>query len=202
MRITFAFLLLLFLVGCNNETSKTTPSNSGSGSVMQSALMDTCFCQDLDADSLGIYFMKDKKYTGMCIENYPETATKYIEKSLLEGKLHGKVKYFDKQGNVLIEEIFENGNKKRSGEVDVLVCDCSELTLQSSNTPGIPKRYYLDGIPYTGTCMENYPDSKQQYMEVSYEQGVLHGRTKYFNKDGTALYSEKYEKGELISTHY
>ena len=112
MRLPVIFLFFLILVGCDSDSAKTPPSNSGSGSVMQSALMDTCFCQDLDIYTNGIHLLKDKSYTGMCIENYPSTATKYIEKSLLEGRLHGKVKYFDKLGNVLIDEVFENGTKK------------------------------------------------------------------------------------------
>jgi antitoxin component YwqK of YwqJK toxin-antitoxin module len=164
--------------------------------------MDTCFCNVLDKDTTGLYLLKAKKYTGMCIENYPETAAKYIEKSLLEGQLHGKIKYFDKLGNVLIEEIYESGKKIRSGEVDIIECDCSELDPKLSSTQGVPNRYYLDGIPYTGTCHKSYPDVSQKYMEVSYEQGVHHGRTTYFNKDGSIMYTEKYEKGELISTYH
>ncbi|MEO9533007.1 MAG: hypothetical protein ABJG68_00030 [Crocinitomicaceae bacterium] len=202
MRYIIALSLVFGVLSCGSESDQIPPATNNSGTVMQSSLMDTCFCAELDVDSTGVFYKKEAKYTGMCIENYPETEIKYIEKSLLEGRLHGKIKFFDKQGNVLIEEIYENGDKKRSGEVEILDCDCSELTLKVSTTPGIPNRYYLDDIPYTGTCHEFYPGIDQKYMEVSYKQGVHHGRTTYFNKDGSTMYSEKYEKGELTNTYY
>lgn len=194
-----SLLLLTFLPGCGENTSNTTiPTDSGT--LKESEMMDTCECKVLDTDTTGMHYLNDKPYTGTCINYYPETQTKYIEKSILNGKIHGKVTYYSKKGDVLIEEVYEAGNKKRSGNVDVLTCQCSELEKQETHYPAVPYRYLLDDIPYTGTCEEYYPDSDQLYMRVSYKKGVLDGHTIYYNKDGSTLLIERYENGELVRT--
>ena len=156
----------------------------------------------MDLDSTGIHLFKEKLYTGICIEYYPGTESKYIEKSILSGYLHGKSSFYDKSGNLLVEEIYENGKKKRSGEVMPLTCDCSELIKTTDISPDGITRYMLDDIPYTGTCEKFYPDSSNIYMEVNYKNGLLEGRSTYYNKDGSKMYTEKYEKGVLITTYY
>ncbi|MCB9224744.1 MAG: hypothetical protein R2780_07365 [Crocinitomicaceae bacterium] len=187
------------LVSCGNEETKGN-SILDTGTVKHSGDLDTCACNELDIDSLGMHLKNSSKYTGICYENYPETDIKYIEKNILNGQLHGKITYFDKAGEIILEEIYEGGNKKRSGEVEFITCHCSELA--KIETPGnvSPVRYFLDEIPFTGSCEEYYPESKQVYMEVTYENGFVNGFTTYFNKDGSVLLIEKYENGELVKT--
>lgn len=199
MKFLAPLLISFFIISCGSNESNDGESTD-SGSVMKSENLDTCKCQELLVDSLGIHKLEQDIYTGVCLEFYPNSEDKYIEKNLLNGKMHGKVTYFDRSGEVLIEEIYEKGNKKRSGEVDVLTCDCSELVKQESNMVNVPNRFFLDDIPYTGSCEKWYPDSSQIYMEASYKDGLLDGHTIYYNRDGSTMIIEKYEVGALVST--
>lgn len=190
--------LIFFISSCSEEVSSDSDFLDN-GKVMESKKLDTCFCTEIDIDSVGTHFYKETPYTGICIQHYPNSTDKYLEKNLLNGLLHGKVIYYGRDGEILIEEIYEGGNKKRSGNVDVLNCDCSELEKIESKMPLVPNRYLLDDIPYTGTCEKLYPDSKQVYMSVSYKNGILDGHSIYYNKDGSTLLIERYENGELVS---
>lgn len=198
--LTSSLLALILMFSCsgNNEAADSTELDSGS--MMQSQELDTCLCNDLDVDTMGIHYYKEETYTGVCVEYFPGSEEKYLEENLLNGQVHGRVIYYDREGQVLLEEIYEEGVRKRSGDVDVLHCDCSELELVESNMQQVANRHVLDGIPYSGTCDKYYSDSDQIYMSVSYKDGLLNGRTIYYNRDGSTMLIEKYEIGELIST--
>lgn len=201
MKILISSLLVfIFMLSCAGNTDSADSSELNSGSMMQSQGLDTCLCNDLDIDTLGSHFFKEDLYTGVCVENYPNSDDKYIEKNLLNGQMHGRVVYYDREGQILLEEVYEEGVRKRSGDVDVLHCDCSELELIESNMQQVANRHLLDGIPYSGTCDKFYPESNQIYMSVTYKDGLLNGRAIYYNKDGSTMYIEKYDAGELIST--
>lgn len=204
MKKSYIVLFLIsFIFSCADQSSDNKKNiTNNEGSQMQSEILDTCFCSELDRDSLGTHYLKEKLYTGICIEYYPETSTKYMEKSILSGLLHGKSSFFDKSGEMLVEEIYENGKKKRSGEVMPLTCDCSELVKSEKISADGKTHYFLDDIPYTGTCEKYYPDSSSIYMEINYKNGLLEGRSTFYNKDGSKMYTEKYEAGELITTYY
>lgn len=165
------------------------------GEVLSTDLPDTCSCDELTQDSLGFYYSSDGLYSGVCISNYPNTDLRYIEKNILEGKLHGKVTYYDKAGKVLMEEIYESGKSKRSG--DNLECQCSELIEMKQADVRLPSRYSLDDIPFSGKCKTYFGDSVTVAMEASYENGYLHGYTTYYGKSGEKLYMEKYYQGVL-----
>ncbi len=203
MKIIIPVLFIFTLFSCSegNSGDKKNITNN-EGSLKQGEFSDTCFCQDLDIDSNGTHYLKDALYTGICIENYPGTESKYMEKSILSGLLHGKSSFYDKNGKLLVEEIYDKGKKKRSGDVMPLTCDCSELIKNNSLSADGKTRYVLDDIPYTGTCQKFYPDSSNIYMEVNYKNGLLDGRTTYYKKDGSKMYTEKYEMGELITTYH
>ncbi len=193
-------IISILLIACSEDSSSSDNEFESSGSMMQSDNLDTCECNVLDVDTNGTMFLNETAYTGLCAENYPNTESKYIEKSILDGKLHGKTVYYDKSGNVLIEELYENGEKKRSGELEDLICDCHELVRKEATIPNMPTTYSLDDIPFTGTCTDLYPGSSQTYMEVTYKNGLLEGRSSYYDRDGEIMYTEKYENGKLIST--
>lgn len=186
---------LFFIQSCTDKTEDASLIEEGELLTVDSP--DTCQCDILTEDEQGIFLLEDSLFTGVCIYNYPESDQKYMVKSILKGNLHGSVTYFDRQGNVLVEEIYEGGLKKRSGNNAPLECDCSELTQVESPGETI-KRSFLDGIPYTGKCEEKYTESEQTYMEVNYSNGIMNGFTIFYDKMGKTMYMEEYENGELI----
>lgn len=186
----------LLFVACTSGPAEK-PDLIEEGEVMTSTIADTCMCETLLEDSTGTFYKEEALFTGTCIYNYPETDLKYMVKSILAGKLHGPTTYYDKSGNILVEEIYENGTKKRSGSGAPLTCDCSEL--EQLTAPGEPlTRFLLDGIPYTGKCFESYKNADQVYMEVNYEKGLKDGFAIFYDRTGETMYMEKYENGELI----
>lgn len=184
------------LVNCG---SKTEPDMIEQGVMMNSSLTDTCFCDSLTMNDNGVYLFDDKEFTGVCIHNYPGTETQYMVKSMLKGKLHGSVTYFDKMGEILMEEVYENGEKKRTGSGAPLTCDCAEL--EQFDAPGEPyPRFLLDGIPFNGKCIDKYADIDQTYMERNYKEGLLDGFSIYYDRFGNTMYMDKYEQGAHIKT--
>lgn len=199
-RTIFVGLTLTFgVIGCGENSAENSTNDGNINSTTHVA--DTCDCSALLVDSLGTHLMDTTLYTGICISYYEGTTNKYIEKNLLEGKLHGKVIYYDKAGELLFEEIFENGKQKRNGTLDeTLSCDCNELEMVKTNDPIVPTIAKLDDIPFTGKCEKFYQDSEQLYMESDYKNGFLDGRIIYYNRDGSTILIEKYSSGQLIGT--
>ncbi|MFT4600156.1 MAG: hypothetical protein ACI857_000326 [Arenicella sp.] len=195
--LTTIFIGLL-IFSCSEEEADENLESFGT--VMQSNNQDTCECNALDIDTTGTMFLDAKTFTGLCTENYHGTDSKYIEKHILDGRLHGKIVYYDKMGEILIEELYENGEKKRSGELEFISCECKELVREDAVIPNMPTTFYLDDIPFTGTCTDFYPGTSQTYMEVTYKKGLLNGRSSYYDREGEVMYTEKYAEGKLITT--
>jgi len=193
--LTLVFLSVIFLVSCGGN--KADSNLIEQGNILMSESLDTCLCDSLTKDSSGIFFQGDALFTGVCIYNYPNSDKKYMVKGILGGKLHGKVVYYDQQGKILMEEVYDNGTKKRTGDGAPLVCDCSELEKKKLSGELI-SRWFLDEIPYSGKCLKKYPESDQTYLESAYKNGLREGYTIYFDQQGNTLYMEKYEKGDLI----
>lgn len=184
----------LLLFNCSDSAPKKNLVEEGEMSEINTS--DTCACDELK-DSATVYYKDKTPYTGVCVYNYPNTENPYMVKGVMNGKLHGKVTYYDQSGEVIMEELYEGGRKKRNGNSAPITCECSELDIQP--IPGSTvKRAFLDEIPFTGTCIKHYPESDQKYMDASYKNGVLDGFTTYFDKTGVPLYMEKYERGELL----
>jgi len=198
-KILIGFFILTFgLIGCGDNVVENTSSD---GNINSLNVADTCNCIELVVDSLGTHLLDDKLYTGICLSYYSASYDKYIEKNLFEGKLHGKVIYYDKDGAVLFEEVYENGKQKRNGALDeTLTCDCAELEHVKTSDPLVPTLVKLDDIPFTGKCEKYYENSEQLYMESDYKNGYLEGYTIYYNKDGSTILMEKYSYGQMIST--
>lgn len=169
------------------------------GEMASVALQDTCSCDDLIEDENGNTFLDTAIYTGVCRLNYPNTEIQYMTKDYMNGQLHGEVTYFDREGNVLVEEIYVNGSKKRSGEGAPISCDCSELEQKMVVGESQPI-FLLDGLPFTGVCNEKYPNSDQTYIEIHYDNGLRNGFATYFDKMGNSMFTEKYEDGVLVKT--
>lgn len=196
MRTYLLPIFLLLLVSCGDASEKSTPE--GSSAIAEQTLGDTCDCSILQIDSLGNHLLEGKPFTGTCVSYYAGSENKYLEKNILNGLLHGKIEYFDKTGESLLQEFYENGVQKRSGnEENGLTCDCSELQIQTVQNTSV---YKLDDVPFTGKCEKYYENSSQLYRESSYKNGLLEGYTVYYNRDGSTILMEKYERGELTST--
>ncbi|MBK9592648.1 MAG: hypothetical protein IPO32_14535 [Crocinitomicaceae bacterium] len=111
--------------------------------------------------------------------------------------MHGKVEYYDREGQIILQEFYEDGNQKRTGGADgATTCDCSELETQVVQGVNV---YKLDNVPFTGKCEKFYEGESQVYMESNYKKGLLHGYTVYYNRDGSTILMEKYENGEAVS---
>ena len=195
------FLILSFaffaVTGCDDGQKNITDD----GTINATTLADTCRCDELVADSItNTWSLNNVPYTGVCIRYYESSKDKYLEQNLLEGKLHGKVTYFDRSGEILFEEMFDKGEQKRAGNSgDGLTCGCNELEFVKTADPQYPTIARLDEIPFTGKCEEKYRDSEQRSMESNYKNGVLDGYTIYYNRDGSSILIEHYDMGELVS---
>lgn len=197
--ITLPFMTALFtLTACGDQRGDGTQFiEEGEMQVME--LKDTCSCDSLDENTEGLALLNDEVYTGVCRLNYPNTEIKYMTKDFMNGQLHGEVTYFDRAGEVLMEEVYASGEKKQNGEGAPQNCNCMDLE-QKLMAGETQERALLDDMPFTGMCEEKYPDSDQTYIEIHYKNGLRHGFTTYFDRKGGTMFMEKYEKGQLIKT--
>lgn len=185
------FILTLF-IGCDSSHNEETVIEMGNNK--ESDISASCNCDDLDANSENLLILDSKVFTGTCFLNYPQSDQKYIEKQILNGKVHGKITYFDKLGELLFEETYNNGNLVGDLENNTK-CDCSDIVIKESEDFS---KNYLNDILYTGGCEDFYPNSDQLYLESNYKNGLLNGFTIYYQKDGSVLIMQEYKDGVLI----
>lgn len=199
--VLFPLVTFIFITICISACEPAGEQKTDDGTLnAETAALDTCGCSELISDSTTqIYTLNGSPYTGICISYYPGSTDKYIEENFFDGKLHGKVTYYDRTGEILLEELYDNGTQKRSGNNESLVCKCTELEFTKTTDPQYPSVAQLDEIPFTGKCEEKYPDSEQPSMESNYKNGILHGYTIYYNRDGSTILIEHYDMGELVS---
>jgi len=191
----FLFTFSALLTACGGSSS--TKTNQDSTTKSQTLVVEQCDCNELQIDSLGNHFKSDKPFTGICISYYAGSTDKYLEKNILNGLLHGKVEYFDRSGESILQEFYANGKLKKVGdEAAELTCDCNDLEV--ANVQGV-SIYKLDDLPFNGTCEKYYAGTEQLYMESNYTQGVLDGSTIYYNRDGSIILTEEYDAGVLIN---
>lgn len=201
MKFVLPILLgFIFSFSCSSKPRDTDKLIDG-GAIMNSTTLDTCFCEELVKDSTEFLFLEDVKFTGVCVHNYPNSTEKYIVKNILEGKLHGSVIYYAVSGEELMKENYKSGELVRAGEENEIVCDCSELNhVDQKNRADLPKKTYLDGTLFTGTCYKYYPESTQRYIDIAYKNGFQEGYSIYYDREGKTMYIEKYEAGTLTQT--
>lgn len=193
MKNLFLSALTLIFFACNSS-SEPQKTEVEMGNNMESDITAICNCDELEENDEKLLQLNGTIYTGNCFLNYPNSDEKYIEKQILNGKVHGKIAYFDKNGGLLFEETYNDGNLVGDLE-NSSVCDCSDIVLDKSD--GTPK-YYLNDILYTGSCEDYYPNSEQLYLESNYKDGQLDGFTIYYQKDGSVLMMQNYKEGVLL----
>ena len=182
------------LIACSENIELSESEDIGTIKNIDQELECSCDSLELSADSSMLY--NDTLFTGKCFMNYRNTGDKYVEKHYLSGKLHGKILYYDKEGEIIAEEEYSNGVNTVSATESFVPCDCSELRLEKGAN-GLPNKKYKKTLPYTGVCYEYYPGTEDVYMELNYQKGLLHGYCKYYDKEGNQLYMEEYNKGVL-----
>ncbi len=188
--VTNLFVILL-ITSCNSDSNTTQVELGENKEVDLSAL---CNCDSLETNDLGSLTLNSEEFSGRCYSNYPNSTEKYIEKEILKGEYHGKVTYFDKQGKLLYSETYNKGESMGDLE-NQPNCNCMDIEGRDEN--GV-KKHYLNNSLYTGMCSDNFPNSDQVYLEANYKDGLLHGYTIYYQKDGTVLMIHNYEHGKII----
>ena len=186
-------LLVLVCLGCENEKPANNLESFGENKA--SGKVETCLCSELTENDSGKLLKNGQPYTGNCILNFENSDKKYIEKQIIDGELSGKVIYYNQQGDVIFEERYEKGKHQLNLSIESIRCNCDELGEMKGAKP--VKYTYRDQL-FRGICYRYFPETSTVYLEITYEEGLRHGFTNYYNKLGDLLYTEKYEKGELI----
>jgi len=190
-KFIFSLITLFFLIACNSNQTKTEVEL---GTNNESDISESCYCDSLKKNLENRLELNHKLYSGSCFSNYPNSKQKYIEKQIFEGKYHGKITYYDKNGKKLYSETYNKGESLGDLEHQPN-CNCNDIKLKDEN--GIKKYYYKD-VLYTGKCSDYYPNTNQVYLESNYQNGLLHGFTIYYQKDGKVLMIHDYENGKII----
>ena len=192
MKYILSLFLLLPLISCESSEDNVSVEM---GDNKKFKNLPECNCDSLLIDDRNKLNLSESLFTGTCFLNYPGENQKYIEKQILDGNIHGKITYFDKAGEILIEEIYNNGvlltdaeNKSR--------CNCTELTMKEGKNN--LKKNYLNESLFTGTCEDFFPNSDQLYLESNYKNGQLDGFTVYYQKDGSVLMMQEFKDGVML----
>jgi hypothetical protein len=189
MKRIIVFLVSLFII-FNSCTTTQNDEQIELGENMQSKPMETCNCDSLELNGELLSF-EGTIFTGLCFLNYPMSDQRYVEKQILDGKIHGNVVYYDKNDNVLFEEMYINGVQDKNEDY----CNCSDLVVEQK---GEIKKNYLNGKPFTGKCEDFFLDTEQVYLEANYIGGQLDGFVNYYSKNGNVVMIQKYELGEYV----
>ena len=186
-------LCLLIIASCQNKNKPDSQVELGESKTK--AAVQTCFCDELEVDSAGLLTLNGGAYTGNCIINYQNSDKKYIEKQLMAGEINGKVIYYDQNGGVIYEENYVKGDYKVDLKKDNIHCNCKVLTREKVNDR---MKYFYEGMLFTGTCSDQYPETNQDYFKASYKDGLLDGYKVFYDRNGEILYQERYQEDSLI----
>jgi hypothetical protein len=110
MRIFSALTIVLLLqTACGNSEINTSEPNNSNTTDVEPIDSSYCNCDELTLDQPYNHFWRFERrvgYTGVCEEFYPDGKLK-TTKNLVDGKLHGKVFTYYKNGRVHEEKEFD-----------------------------------------------------------------------------------------------
>ncbi len=195
MKKVFVILgLLSFSISCEQSGQKYEVEI---GANLKTDEEITCNCDELEKNDQNLFEFNGDLFTGLCEQSYPNSDEKYMTKQFLEGKVHGSIFYYSQSGEVILEEEYVGGDKVgEKGEI--LQVNCKALT--KKEVDGQNLFFYNDKL-FTGSCKDFYPNSEQTYVETYYKDGMLDGFSTYFNKDGSVLIMQKFEKNILVKEY-
>lgn len=197
MRYLILSLLAVLLFSCNDST----PSKA----EIQQRLKErdftvfkelpSCSCNDLEEID-GSFYQGDSLYTGNCYLNYPNLDAKYEIRQLYKGEFYGNRILLSPKGDTLSQNEYKHGDMLRQDVGSKEVCECSALETIERADGSVIANYY--DTPFTGTCQRFFPapNDDKVYLEVTYKNGVIHGNTKVYDKNGKVILKEHYVNGE------
>ncbi len=196
MKQIILIFLGLYAFSCNNTNTKTEVEMGSNKEIVD---LEMCLCDSLTESSDHSFELNGVLFTGNCISNYPMSDQKYIEKQILNGKIHGKISYFDKSGHVLVEEMYNNGNLIGNIGDNTNQCACAALKIKDIDNSS---KAFLNNILFSGHCEDYFPNSKQISLEANYNKGLLDGFTIVYKKNGQSLMIQEYDNGQLLNEIY
>jgi antitoxin component YwqK of YwqJK toxin-antitoxin module len=183
--VIFGLGVVSTLTACSEKTAVDNPDE-------HLVVTDTCRCDELNRQEL--YLKDGTPYNGICTEYFPGTTQPFMTTAITKGKPVRHF-YYDRSGKLTHEE-------KSSGQVkqlERLTCLCTDLEEQKESTIGGTKKvYYLNGKKFNGVCEVYYPDSTTIAAKRNYHQGLIHGRSTTFDKNGQPILHQEYNKGEYL----
>lgn len=193
MKKAIYILLSFYTLSC---TSTKTETEVEMGNNKEIVALEECMCDSLIPNVNNEFELNGKVFTGNCIDNYPMSDQKYIEKQILNGKPHGKIIYYDKIGEILIEEMYKDGNLVGNIGENSNQCACAELITKAVDSTS---KTFLNDILFSGHCEDFFPNAEQISLEANYNQGLLNGFTIFYKRDGESLMIQEYDNGRLIN---
>lgn len=187
--------LFLFVTFISCETKEDNEVSIELGHNKEIENLPECNCDSLTLNESDQLVLSESIFTGICFLNYPGGDQKYIEKQILDGTIHGKITYFDKSGEVLFDETYNNGKLLNNAE-NKSRCNCMDLVMKDGEN-NLMKNYLNESL-FTGTCQDFFPNSDQIYLEANYKNGLLDGFTIYYQKDGSVSLMQDFKEGVLI----
>ena len=181
----------LLLMSCSQDEEKEDKEGKADEDISQTIrAVETCDCGDLIVQEQDGKALKGTKaFTGACFSNYPNVDQKYEERIYKAGELVS-ITYFDKVGQVLTHTDYEDGKAVK----DRTTCGCDELEYDKLMSASL-----LDDKRFSGVCRSYYPNSEQIYLQERYRNGIRHGYSTMYDKQGHVLMLKEYENGKLVS---
>jgi antitoxin component YwqK of YwqJK toxin-antitoxin module len=201
MKIITIILILLTFVACqSNEKPNTKAINNRilSGDFEMYEHLSICNCDSLTIDSMDTYYKNDSLYTGVCFTNFPESEKKAEIRQIFKGQLHGNRIDLSKQGDTLVQSIYNLGELKSRTTSELQICHCDSLQ-EVVNDEGETRIHYQE-TPFNGICNRYFPlpDTNKIYLEMPYKKGLVHGDMIIYDRRGNEILTEVYEDGEKV----
>ncbi|GEM_PF-1733728 len=196
---TFILCAILFFA-CNQQPQwKEIQARIKKDDFSVYQYLPDCHCADLEERN-GKFYRQDSLYTGRCYLKYPNSDKKYEKRQLFKGQLYGNRILLSLKGDTIGRSIYKGGKEVRTSVGNQERCACEELE-KKDNKYGKPIAYLYDE-PFTGVCERYFPAPHDTtvYLEIPYENGIIHGESFIYNKNGDLVLKERYVNGKVISS--